>query len=183
VLAILFTVLANRTRVRALRIISLVFWAILAMILFSVGWFWLALIFPALTLLTFWKNNPRESSRNFRTPPYFQSESEENTEDFTENLGKTNGNDLIDLYDVNFKPSGNSLSIKKITGNTKIIVPHDVAVMLDITSHSGLVKIFDEAAKINAGNVRYFSENLNQSEKRIKISIRVETGNIEVVRG
>ncbi|KLK96332.1 hypothetical protein VN91_1457 [Lactococcus lactis subsp. lactis] len=94
-----------------------------------------------------------------------------------------NQNDIIDLDDVTFKPSGNTLSIKKMTGNTKIIVPEDVGVSLDLTTNAGLVKIFNEAAQINAGNVRYFSENLDQAEKRIKINIRVDSGNIEVIRG
>ena len=53
----------------------------------------------------------------------------------------------------------------------------------DLTTNAGLVKIFNEAAQINAGNVRYFSENLDQAEKRIKINIRVDSGNIEVIRG
>ena len=178
-LAIIFTVLANRSRARVLRVLSLVFWAIAAMILFTAGWFWLAIVFPAIMAIIFWKNNPRENEYSLHQH-FFQSQV---PPERAEKMSKANGNDIIDLYDVKFKATGNSLSIKKITGNTKIIVPEDVAVILDLTVHSGLIKIFDETPKINAGHVQYFSETLEESSKRIKISIRVENGNIEVVRG
>ena len=65
-LAILFTILATRSRARVLRIISFIFWAISVMILFTVGWFWLAIIFPTIACIVFWKNNPREGGvKNF----------------------------------------------------------------------------------------------------------------------
>ncbi|PCS19879.1 hypothetical protein RU92_GL001397 [Lactococcus cremoris subsp. tructae] len=146
------------------------------MILFTVGWFWLAIVFPAIVCIVFWKNNPREGEgRSFSYEDISQDESE--------SVMNENQNDIIDLDDVTFKPSGNSLSIKKMTGNTKIIVPDDVGVALDLTTNAGLVKIFTEAAQINAGNIHYFSDNLDQAEKRIKINIRVDSGNIEVIRG
>ncbi len=72
---------------------------------------------------------------------------------------------------------------KKLTGNTKIIVPDDVAVILDITVGTGIVKVFDESPQINAGNIHYFSDNVNEARKRMKITIRVQTGNVEIVRG
>ncbi|WP_332372122.1 cell wall-active antibiotics response protein LiaF [Lactococcus cremoris] len=175
-LAILFTILATRSRARVLRIISFIFWAISVMILFTVGWFWLAIVFPAIVCIIFWKNNPREGEgRSFSYEDISQYESE--------SVMNENQNDIIDLDDVTFKPSGNSLSIKKMTGNTKIIVPDDVGVALDLTTNAGLVKIFNEAAQSNAGNIHYFSDNLDQAEKRIKINIRVDSGNIEVIRG
>lgn len=178
-LAIVFTILANRSRARFFRILSFIFWAISAMILFTAGWFWLAVIFPAIMCIIFWKNNPRMSEKRMKYP-YFQTESQHAQENFA---SKTNGNDVIDLYDIAFKPSGNYYSIKKMTGNTKIIVPHDVGIILDAQTQTGLIKIFDEPAKINAGKIRYFSENIDEVDKQIKIDIRVETGNIEVIEG
>ncbi|RZI49878.1 hypothetical protein EQJ87_02875 [Lactococcus kimchii] len=150
------------------------------MILFTVSWFWLAIIFPAIMCIIFWKNNPREQERqvNF-AHNLFQNQAAETYSQTSQN----NGNDVIDLDDVVFKPTGNSLSIKKMAGNTKIIVPEDVAVALDLTTNTGLIKIFNEATQINASNVHYFSENLDEAPKRIKITIRVDTGNIEVVQG
>ena len=101
----------------------------------------------------------------------------------TENLNRTNGNDIIDLYDVDFRPEGNNLTIKKAAGNTKIIVPDDVAIALDVTVKNGILKIFEEQTKINPSNFRYFSEHSDFAKKRIRMSIQVETGNVEVVQG
>ncbi|WP_190289027.1 cell wall-active antibiotics response protein LiaF [Lactococcus kimchii] len=180
VLTVIFGVLATRSRSRAWRILSFIFGAISGMILFTVSWFWLAIIFPAIMCIIFWKNNPREQERqvNF-AHNLFQNQAAETYSQTSQN----NGNDVIDLDDVVFKPTGNSLSIKKMAGNTKIIVPEDVAVALDLTTNTGLIKIFNEATQINASNVHYFSENLDEAPKRIKITIRVDTGNIEVVQG
>ena len=100
-----------------------------------------------------------------------------------EDITRANGNDVIDLYDVNFRPEGNSLSIKKSAGNTKIIVPEDVAVALEITVHNGIVKIFDEETEINPVNFRYFSNVTEDTQKRMRIKLQVETGNVEVVKG
>lgn len=100
-----------------------------------------------------------------------------------EDITRANGNDVIDLYDVNFRPEGNSLSIKKSAGNTKIIVPEDVAVALEITVHNGIVKIFDEETEINPVNFRYFSDMTEDTQKRMRIKLQVETGNVEVVKG
>ncbi len=181
VLALVFTILANRSRARLFRVISFIFWAISAMILFTAGWFWLAIVFPAIMAIIFWKNNPRESSQQGARNVF--REVFPNNDEEVETLTKTNGNDIIDLDDVHFKAVGNHLSIKKNTGNTKIIVPADVAVNLDMTVGTGVIKIFDEAPKINAGNIRYFSENIENAHKRIRITLRVETGNVEIVQG
>ncbi|MFC4652358.1 cell wall-active antibiotics response protein LiaF [Lactococcus nasutitermitis] len=178
VLSIVFSLLASRLRSGFFRVISTVLWAITVIILVTAGWFWLAIIFPIITVIVFWKNHPREMQGN--PSSVFFGHQTENPET---RINKNNGNDIIDLDDISFKATGNSLSIKKATGNTKIIVPDDVAVVLDVTTNTGIVKIFDEAAKINAGNIRYFSENAESMTKRIRIMIRVETGNIEVVRG
>lgn len=180
-LALVFTFLANRSRAKIFRLISAVFWIISALILFSVGWFWAAVFFPAIMCLVFWKNNPRMEDQS--GPRNFYQEFQDDTEAPKEELTKANGNDIIDLDTLNYRPAGNALSIKKNSGNTKIIVPKDVEVILDITVDTGIVKIFDEAAKINAGNIRYFSDPTQHFKKRVRITIRVQTGNVEIVHG
>lgn len=180
-LALLFTYLANRSRSKALRIISIVFWATAAMVLFTVGWFWAAIFFPALMCIIFWKNNPRSDNR--QAPRKFYESFYDQPISADETVTKANGNDIIDLASVHYRHAGNHLSIKKNTGNTKIIVPEDVAVILDISVGTGVVKIFNEAAKINTKNIRYFSDHLGDYKKKIKITIDVQTGNVEIVQG
>ncbi|PCS00874.1 hypothetical protein RT41_GL000664 [Lactococcus fujiensis JCM 16395] len=181
ILAIVFTVLANRSRSNFFRVLSFIFWAISVMVLFTAGWFWLAILFPAVACIVFWKNNPRTDGQRARN--VFYEGFGVPTEKKEETVTHANGNDVIDLDDVHYRPMGNAISIKKLTGNTKIIVPDDVAVILDITVGTGIVKVFDESPQINAGNIHYFSDNVNEARKRMKITIRVQTGNVEIVRG
>lgn len=173
-LAILFSFLAKYFQKQVFKIISAIFWGIAGILMLTLGWFWLALIFPAIACIVFWKNNPRDECQN-QNFSFFRERKES-----SENIVKANGDDVIDLDDIRF---GDSLTIKKGTGNTKILVPDNVAVMLDISINVGIVKIFDEAAQINAGNIHYFSDNAEQADRRIKLIIRVDNGNVEVVRG
>ncbi|GBG96313.1 LiaF domain-containing protein [Lactococcus termiticola] len=172
-LALIFTFLANRMRSPFFRALSLIFWAISSLVFITAGWFWLALIFPIVMFLIFWKNNPREVQQK---PGAFY-------ERRAEPVGSSQeGNDVIDLAEVDFRPEGNRLSIRKASGNTKIIVPADVAVALKLTTGSGIVNIFGEHS-INPRGLRYFSEQAESYEKRMAIEILVEEGNIEIVRG
>lgn len=173
-LAILFSFLAKYLQNKVFKIISAIFWGIAGILMLTLGWFWLALIFPAIACIVFWKNNPRDECQN-QNFSFFKERREA-----SENIVKANGDDIIDLDNIRF---GDSLTIKKGTGNTKILVPDNVAVMLDISINVGIVKIFDEAPQINAGNIHYFSDNAEHADRRIKLVIRVDNGNVEVVRG
>lgn len=173
-LAILFSFLAKYLQNKVFKIISAIFWGIAGILMLTLGWFWLALIFPAIACIVFWKNNPRDECQN-QNFSFFKERREA-----SENIVKANGDDIIDLDNIRF---GDSLTIKKGTGNTKILVPDNVAVMLDISINVGIVKIFDEAPQINAGNIHYFSDNAEHADRRIKLIIRVDNGNVEVVRG
>ena len=98
-------------------------------------------------------------------------------------MSRLSGNDVIDLGCTTFQSTGNDLTIKKASGNTKIIVPDDVAVMLDVTALSGVVKIFDDITKVNTEHVRYMTDEFGTSDKRIRITVHVGRGNVEVVKG
>ncbi len=170
--AVSFSILSKK--IIFLRPVSVVLWIFFAVMLLTAGWFWLALLFPLFVGISLWKKQSETGSSFDYGQNYAES---------SEKLTRSNGNDVIDLYDVNFRPEGNSLSIKKSAGNTKIIVPEDVAIALEITVHNGIVKIFDKETEINPKNFRYFSEMKEESQKRIRINIQVDTGNIEVVKG
>lgn len=168
--AVIFTLLGRRGP-GGFRTVSWILWAIVGINFLTIGWFWMALIFPALAVIFLIRQNVQQ--------PQTQRFSAENEKQNSHQ----NGNDVIDLFDVNFKREGNHLTIKKKSGNTKIIVPSDVAVKLDLTTKNGIIKIFNQAAQINSSNVRYFTENAEEFDKKIRISVYCETGNIEVVRG
>ncbi|QPS71435.1 LiaF domain-containing protein [Lactococcus garvieae] len=171
--AVTFSVLSQK--ITFLRPVSAVLWIFLTVMLLTAGWFWLALLFPILVGISFWK---KQGQGEFNYDPQNYPD-RDNAKDIT----RANGNDVIDLYDIKFRPEGNNLNIKKSAGNTKIIVPEDVAIALEITVHNGVVKIFDEEAEINPSNLRHFSDVAQGTQKRIRIKIQVETGNVEVVKG
>ena len=114
--------------------------------LLTAGWFWLALLFPLLAGISFWKRQAYTMPHSSYSQTYAESQ---------EDITRANGNDVIDLYDVNFRPEG----------------------------HNGIVKIFDEETEINPVNFRYFSDVTEDTQKRMRIKLQVETGNVEVVKG
>ncbi|GFH40195.1 cell wall-active antibiotics response protein LiaF [Pseudolactococcus insecticola] len=192
VLAISLFMLYLSTKVRnwmaqqVLRQISAGF-GIVALIMFVAnGYTWLALLFPLIVGIFFWKSHPSTDyhsvNGNTNEPSQFERRKifENGSDDA---VSRFSGNDVIDLAYTNFRPSGNDIAIKKASGNTKIIVPDDVAVILDVTALSGVVKIFDELTKVNAEHVRYMSDEFGASDKRVRITVHVGRGNVEVVKG
>lgn len=162
---------------------------VVALIMFVAnGYTWLALLFPVVAAIIFWKasgttyTSVNDASAHqgdettFQRRAIFDNQSENAVSRFS-------GNDVIDLASTTFQPTGNDLSIKKASGNTKIIVPADVAVMLDVTALSGVVKIFDDITQVNAQHVRYMTDEFGTSEKRIRIIVHVGHGNVEVIKG
>lgn len=187
-LAYLSTRVESWTSQKVLRQIAAGF-GIVALIMFVAnGYTWLALLFPAIVAIIFWKssgtNYTSVDSDNAYNPEGNSFERRRIFDNRADNtVSRLSGNDVIDLAYTDFQPSGNDLTIKKASGNTKIIVPDDVAVILDMTALSGVVKIFDEITKVNAEHVRYMSEDFGTSDKRIRIMVHVGRGNVEVVKG
>ncbi|GFH43233.1 hypothetical protein Hs30E_17840 [Lactococcus hodotermopsidis] len=159
---------------------------IIALIMFVAnGYTWLVLLFPVIVAIIFWRttgttytsvNTQNHTTDNFERRAIFDNQSDNS-------VSRMSGNDVIDLAFTEFKSTGNDLSIKKASGNTKIIVPDDVAVILDVTAVSGVVKIFDDITRVNAEHVRYMSDDFGASDKRIRIMVKVLQGNVEVIKG
>ena len=191
-LGLLLTFLSTRVTSRQLQRVLKQFaiaLGVVALIIFVAnGYTWIALIFPIIIGILFWKssgirytsvhgqNTYDENENNFQRRGIFESK-----DDHT--VSRLSGNDVIDLATTVFQPAGNELNIKKASGNTTIIVPDDVAVVLDVTAISGVVKIFDEITKVNAEHVRYMTPDFGTSEKRMRITIHVGRGSVEIVKG
>lgn len=186
--AFLSTRVSTWTAQKVLRQIAIGFGVVALIMFVANGYTWLALLFPVVMAIIFWKtsgttytsvndaSSHHADETNFQHRAIFDNQSENSVTRFS-------GHDVIDLASTNFQPTGNDLSIKKASGNTKIIVPHDVAVILDVTALSGVVKIFDEITQVNAQHVRYMSDDFGTSEKRIRITVHVGRGNVEVIKG
>ncbi len=171
-----------------LKQIGIAFGVVALIIFVANGYTWIALLFPVILAIIFWKSsginytsvkghNPFEADdNNFERRRIFDNQAD-NT------VSRLSGNDVIDLATTTFQADGNDLTIRKASGNTKIIVPDDVAVVLDVTALSGVVKIFDEITQVNAEHVRYMTPDFGASEKRIRIMIHVGRGSVEVIKG
>ena len=171
-----------------LKQIGIAFGVVALIIFVANGYTWIALLFPVILAIIFWKSsginytsvkghNPFESDdNNFERRRIFDNQADNS-------VSRLSGNDVIDLATTTFQAAGNELTIRKASGNTKIIVPDDVAVVLDVTALSGVVKIFDEITQVNAEHVRYMTPDFGASEKRIRIMIHVGRGSVEVIKG
>lgn len=100
----------------------------------------------------------------------------------TEEAQNENKNELIDLADIHFHESGNNLAIRKNSGNTKIIVPKDVEVALNITVRKGIVNVLGKMTEINDVQIRYFTDNYESAPKRVAVMIKVDNGNVDIIR-
>ena len=171
-----------------LKQIGIAFGVVALIIFVANGYTWIVLLFPVILAIIFWKSsgihytsvkghNPFESDdHNFERRRIFDNQADNS-------VSRLSGNDVIDLAATTFQADGNDLTIRKASGNTKIIVPDDVAVVLDVTALSGVVKIFDEITQVNAEHVRYMTPDFGASEKRIRIMIHVGRGSVEVIKG
>ncbi|HEY0221484.1 MAG TPA: LiaF domain-containing protein [Lactovum miscens] len=186
-IALLFSWLANRFNSHILGIICGIFWLLTVLELFKTGYFWLAIAFPViLGILYYRKKNPNgnQSHQKFYEVPYVDSFSKDQSQSQHFNQGENeNKNEIIDLGDMHFHESGNNLSIRKNSGNTKIIVPEDVELALNINVNKGVVSVLGKMTKINDVQIRYFSDNYESASKRVAIMIRVDKGNVDIIRG
>lgn len=98
------------------------------------------------------------------------------------NIIRISGNDTVDLTNVIVTGMDNIIVIRKIFGNTTILVPIDVTVTLDVSSIYGSV-VFFRCQQYDLRNESIkLKETDNQSLKKVKIIVTTIAGNVEVDR-
>ena len=99
------------------------------------------------------------------------------------NLVRLSGRDVIHLDEVLISQHDNVIVLRKVFGDTKILVPLDVAVSLQVSSLYGEVRFFDEEVSVlrNASLSRKTSD-YGRATKSVKIVISGLAGKLEVVR-
>lgn len=124
----------------------------------------------------------REKNRWFGNLHHFSSFQTCQFDDI--NLFRLMGKDTIHLERVILKNHDNVILLRKIVGNTKIIVPVDVEVSLSVNSLYGDL-IFLEQPKHALRNEHYHQEtrDYHKSTKSVKIFVTCMVGDVEVVRG
>lgn len=99
------------------------------------------------------------------------------------NIIRVTGSDVIDLSQVIVKGQDNVIVIRKVYGPTRILVPLDVTVKLDVSAVYGNVTYFD----FPAYDLRNETIKLNQPTdqdllKSVKLIVSVIAGSVEVRR-
>lgn len=99
------------------------------------------------------------------------------------NIIRLSGTDVIDLTNVIISGKDNVIIIQKIFGSTKVLVPIDVAVRLDISAVYASVRYFDfEEYDLRNESLKLWREEDEQSLKSVKLIISTLAGDVEVQR-
>lgn len=98
------------------------------------------------------------------------------------NVIRVSGTDIINLNDVILTGCDNVILIRKIYGSTKIIVPIDVGVKLDVSCLYGNVRFFEQADyDLRNETLKLQSKGYTDAIKKVKIVVNVIAGPVEVV--
>jgi predicted membrane protein len=99
------------------------------------------------------------------------------------NMVRLTGSDTIDLSSVIVTGKDNVVIIRKVFGPTKILVPIDVAVKLDVSAIYGSVRYFDfEEYDLRNESLKLWHPKDEECLKAVKVIVNVLAGDVEVVR-
>lgn len=99
------------------------------------------------------------------------------------NIIRLTGTDVIDLSQVIISGQDNVIMLRKLYGPTKIMVPVDVAVKLDVSSIYGSVAFFDfPEYDLRNESIKLMGEDNSNAIKSVKLIISLVAGRVEVVR-
>lgn len=97
------------------------------------------------------------------------------------NFSKIAGDTVIDLGNTILPKEHNIVLIRKGFGDTKLLVPDEVAVSLDLSVFLGKVKIGEEELDLKNETLKWRSSRYENSSRKIKLVTSVFFGEIEVV--
>ena len=99
------------------------------------------------------------------------------------NMVRLTGSDTIDLSSVIVTGKDNVVIIRKVFGPTKILVPIDVAVKLNVSAIYGSVRYFDfEEYDLRNESLKLWYPKDEECLKAVKVIVNVLAGDVEVVR-
>ena len=99
------------------------------------------------------------------------------------NMVRLTGSDTIDLSNVIVTGKDNVVIIRKVFGPTKILVPIDVAVKLNVSAIYGSVRYFDfEEYDLRNESLKLWHPKDEECLKAVKVIVNVLAGDVEVVR-
>ncbi len=99
------------------------------------------------------------------------------------NMVRLTGSDTIDLSSVIVTGKDNVVIIRKVFGPTKILVPIDVSVKLNVSAIYGSVRYFDfEEYDLRNESLKLWHPKDEECLKAVKVIVNVLAGDVEVVR-
>lgn len=91
------------------------------------------------------------------------------------------GNALVDL-DNAVVPQGQSvLILRKVLGRTRIVIPKELGLKLNISAISGKVYFQDEVIDLSMENYQWVSDRYEEKNRRIYLMVSVAFGDVEVI--
>lgn len=97
------------------------------------------------------------------------------------NYTKIMGDTVFDLGNTLLPKEVNIILIRKAAGHTKIIVPEGIAVSLDVNLLVGKIIIADKEYELLNEKFSWYSEDYQESDRKIKIVANVLLGELEVI--
>ncbi len=97
------------------------------------------------------------------------------------NFTKTIGNTIFDLGNTILPKDQNIILIRKGFGNTKILVPEEVSISLDVSILAGGLKIGEEEISMKNETFKWQSERYETNARKVKLVANVIIGEVEVV--
>lgn len=97
------------------------------------------------------------------------------------NLVYFGGNSIIDLGNTILPSGENTVIIRKMFGRTRIIIPNDVGLRLNISAISGQIIFESQQYSLRGENMQWTSPAYSQASRKLKVIISVVTGDIEVI--
>lgn len=97
------------------------------------------------------------------------------------NYTKVLGDSVIDVGNTIIPKDQNIILIRKGIGNTKILIPEEVAVSLNLSVFLGRVRIGEDELALNNETITFRSDRYEQASRQLKIVSNVLVGDIEVI--
>lgn len=97
------------------------------------------------------------------------------------NFTKVLGDTVIDLGNTILPKKENIVLIRKGIGETKLLIPEEVGVSLDISLLLGKVKVDHDELDLKNETLKWQSPSYEMSSRKIKIVLNVLVGEVEVV--
>ncbi|OFI46198.1 cell wall-active antibiotics response protein LiaF [Floricoccus penangensis] len=196
-LAIVVGMLLSKCRWFVLKMIMAILSLIMAVFILGNFYIWAAIVLAVVAVVIFVKVPQKDQNFDIIDTYYDESEgvvfdkqklnfSAASAEEYYRfddiNIIKSISDDVIDLEHTNFRKLDNVVMIRKFAGNTKIIVPNNMAVSVDYSSMKGQANFFGEKTVSNRERVKYYSHDFSEEIPHLRIYVDVVYGDLTVIK-